>query len=69
MENIKWKDIEGKEIIVRQTGGLISSTERQAANIKGLGLKGIGSSAKLKATPEVIGMLKRAMHLIKIEVI
>ena len=69
MENIKWKDIEGKEIIVRQTGGLIGSTKRQAANINGLGLKGIGSSSKLKATPEVLGMVKKVMHLIKIEVL
>lgn len=66
---MKWKDIEGKEIIVRQTGGLIGSTERQSANIRGLGLKGIGSSTKLKATPEVIGMIKRVLHLVKIEIL
>jgi large subunit ribosomal protein L30 len=66
---LDWKGIEGKELRIKQTGSTIGGLRKQIESIKGLGLKGIGSEVKLKATPEVIGMIKKVDHLVKIEVL
>lgn len=42
----------------------IGTTNRVRETIKGLGLGKVGSSSKLKLTPEVLGMLRRVSHLV-----
>lgn len=66
-ENLSY--LEGKKVIVTQTGSTIGSTKLQAENIKGLGLRKIGSQRELVATKSVLGMMDKVHHLIKIEVL
>ena len=62
-----FEDMKDKEVIVEQVRSAISTNDRQKANLKGLGLKGIGSKSILKCTADVYGMIKRVSHLIKVE--
>lgn len=55
-----------KDIIVEQVKSSYGIGERQRANLKGLGLCKMGRKSELKATPEVIGMLKKVAHLVKV---
>ncbi len=57
-----------KQIIVTQVKGGSKFTDRQKGNLIGLGLRGIGSSAKLKASKEVIGMIKKIAHAITVQI-
>jgi len=59
--------LKGKEIIVEQTGSSIACSDKQKGTLKGLGLRKIGSKSELKATDEVIGMLRKVAHLVKAE--
>jgi large subunit ribosomal protein L30 len=42
----------------------IGTINRVRDTLKGLGLGKVGSSSKLKRTPEVLGMLRRVAHLV-----
>ncbi len=42
----------------------IGTTRRVRETLKGLGLGKVGSSRVLRATPEVIGMVRRVAHLV-----
>lgn len=46
---------------------IISSTEKQKANIKALGLKKIGSSVEHDDKPHIRGMVKKISHLATVE--
>ena len=45
----------------------IGASERQIANLKGLGLRKIGQSRTLENTPAVRGMVKKVIHLLEVE--
>ena len=62
-----FEDMKDKEVIVEQVRSAISTNDRQKANLRGLGLKGIGSKSVLKCTADDYGMIKRVSHLIKVE--
>lgn len=66
---LDWRNIANKELVITQTKGTIGALDNQIENVKGLGLRGRGSVSKLKATPEVIGMIKKVDHLVKVEVL
>lgn len=55
-----------KKVKIEQTGGLSGLTERQAATLRGLGLRGRHSTSELIDTPSVRGMLKKVEHLVRI---
>ena len=63
----KFEELENKEIVVKLIKSLISTNDRQKANVKGLGLKGIGSESTLKCTRDIYGMLVKVSHLISVE--
>jgi large subunit ribosomal protein L30 len=42
----------------------IGTKVRVRQTLKGLGLGKVGSTSVLKITPEVLGMLRRVMHLV-----
>ncbi|MBC77052.1 MAG: 50S ribosomal protein L30 [Halobacteriovoraceae bacterium] len=44
----------------------ISCTEKQKANVRGLGLRKIGSVSTLENTPSVRGMIKKIIHMVEI---
>ena len=41
-------------------------TEKMIANVRGLGLKKIGSVRTLENTPAVRGMIKKVIHLVEV---
>jgi len=45
----------------------IGASDRQIANLKGLGLRRIGVSRVLENTPAVRGMVKKVIHLVDVE--
>lgn len=54
-------------ISVKLKKSLIGMTEKQKANIRGLGLKKIGSSRTLENTPSVRGMIKKVITFVEIK--
>lgn len=55
-----------KKVKITQIKSGLKFNDSQKGNLIGLGLRGIGSSSELTATPEVIGMLKKVGHAVKI---
>ncbi|MBP9673511.1 MAG: 50S ribosomal protein L30 [Bacteriovoracaceae bacterium] len=53
-----------KKITVTLRKSLNGCTDVQVANVKGLGLRKIGSSRTLENTPSVRGMIKKVIHMI-----
>ena len=53
-------------ITVKLKKSTITCTEKQKANIRGLGLRKIGSVKKLENTPCVRGMIKKVIHMLEI---
>jgi large subunit ribosomal protein L30 len=52
---------------VRQRLSLIGRPHPQHRVIKGLGLRGPGSSVVVENTPSFRGMIKKVMHLVTVE--
>lgn len=52
---------------VRQVASTIGSVEHQRRVIKGLGLRGPGSEVVVANTPSFRGMVKKVIHLVKVE--
>ena len=55
-----------KTITVKLKKGVISTTEKQKACVRGLGLRKIGSTKELENTPAVRGMIKKIIHLLEV---
>jgi large subunit ribosomal protein L30 len=53
-------------ITIKLKKSVISCTEKQKANVRGLGLRRTGSVKTLENTPSVRGMIKKIIHLIDI---
>lgn len=43
------------------------ATERQRANLASLGLRRINHSVEVECTPVIDGMIKKVLHLVKVE--
>ncbi len=56
-----------KKIAITQVRSGLKLTARQKGNIIGLGLRGIGSKSNLLATKDVLGMVRKISHIIKVE--
>lgn len=56
-----------KKIKITQTGSGIGRRKDQKKTLLGLGLKGVGKSKVLVSSPEVMGMVSKVSHLIKVE--
>ena len=59
-------DFLNKKIIVSQVKSESKLTAKQKGSVIGLGLRGIGSSSTLNCTNEILGMVKKVNHVIKI---
>ncbi|MGC6490700.1 MAG: 50S ribosomal protein L30 [Flavobacteriales bacterium] len=55
------------KIRLTQVKSKIGRPERQKRTILALGLKKINQSVEHEATPQVLGMVKKVAHLIKVE--
>jgi large subunit ribosomal protein L30 len=56
-----------KKLKVRQIRSLANRPHPQHAVIKGLGLRGIGSEVIVDNTPSFRGMVKKVLHLVRVE--
>ncbi|MSP24701.1 MAG: 50S ribosomal protein L30 [Myxococcales bacterium] len=57
----------GASLKITQVGSRISETPGARAVLKGLGLGRIGHSVTVANTPSFRGMVKKVMHLVRIE--
>ncbi len=56
-----------KKIKLTQVKSIIGRTARQKATIVALGLGKINKSVEHNATPQILGMVNKVSHLIKVE--
>ena len=55
------------KIKVTQIKSGIDRSERQKLTLQALGLNKINASKEVEATPQILGMVKKVSHLIKVE--
>ncbi len=55
------------KIKITQVKSGIDRSERQKRTLKALGLKKLHASVELEATPQVLGMVVKVNHLVKVE--
>ncbi len=53
-------------ITVKLKKSPITCTEKMKANVRGLGLRKVGSTRTLENTPCVRGMIKKVIHLVEV---
>ncbi len=56
-----------KKIKVTQIKSVIDRSERQKRTMIALGLKKMNASVEVEATPQILGMVEKVNHLIKVE--
>jgi len=59
---------EKTHIVVTQRAGLAHKPKAQRLILKGLGLRRIGHTVKLRDTPAIRGMIVKVQHLVDVEV-
>lgn len=55
------------KLVVTQTGSTVGNGHKHQLVIKGLGLRGPGTSVEVENTPSFRGMIKKVMHLVRVE--
>ncbi len=55
------------KIKITQVKSIIDRPERQKKTMAALGLKKLHTSVELEATPQILGMVEKVNHLVKIE--
>ena len=56
-----------KKIKITQVKSGIDRPERQKLTLKALGLNKLNAVKEVEATPQILGMVKKVNHLIKVE--
>ena len=56
-----------KKIKITQVKSGIDRSERQKLTLKALGLNKMNATKEVEATPQILGMVKKVNHLIKVE--
>jgi large subunit ribosomal protein L30 len=56
-----------KKLVVRQRASVIGRPHPQRRILKGLGLRGPGSSVEVDNTPSFRGMVKKVLHLVEVQ--
>lgn len=56
-----------KKIKITQVKSGIDRSERQKQTLIALGLKKLNASKEVEATPQILGMVNRVSHLVKVE--
>ena len=56
-----------KKIKITQIKSAIDRSERQKLTLKALGLTKLHSVKEVEATPQVLGMVRKVDHLVKVE--
>jgi len=66
IQNLEILNIMAKIKITQVKSG-IDRPERQKLTLKALGLNKLHSSKEVEATPQVLGMVRKVEHLVKVE--
>ena len=61
------KNTDMKKIKITQVKSVIDRPERQKRTMVALGLKKMNASVEVEATPQILGMVTKVNHLIKVE--
>ena len=56
-----------KKVRITQVKSVIDRSKRQKATMIALGLKKMNQTKEHNATPQVLGMIKKVEHLLKVE--
>ena len=56
-----------KKINVTQIKSVIDRSERQKRTMIALGLKKMNATVEVEATPQILGMVTKVQHLVKVE--
>ena len=56
-----------KKIKVTQVKSILDRPERQKRTMVALGLKKMNASVEVMGTPQILGMVRKVNHLIKVE--
>ena len=56
-----------KKIKITQVKSGIDRSERQKLTLRALGLNKLNVTKEVEATPQILGMVKKVNHLIKVE--
>ena len=56
-----------KKIKITQVKSGIDRSERQKLTLKALGLNKLNASKEVEATPQILGMVRKVNHLVKVE--
>jgi len=55
------------KIKITKVRSVIGRTERQKRTMEALGLRKINQTVEMNATPEILGMVRKVNHLVKVE--
>lgn len=55
------------KIKITQVKSGIDRSERQKLTLRALGLKKLHARVELEATPQILGMVRKVNHLVKVE--
>ena len=55
------------KVKITQTRSKIGSTQRQKKTLEALGLKKLNQTIEVEGTPQIIGMVNKVKHLLKVE--
>ncbi len=55
------------KIKITQVKSVIDRSERQKKTMEALGLKKMNASVEVEATPQILGMVTKVNHLVKVE--
>lgn len=55
------------KVKITQVRSIIDRPKRQKETIKALGLRKISHSVEHEATPQILGMINKVAHLVKVE--
>lgn len=56
-----------KRVRITQTRSAINRPNRQKLTIKALGIKKLHNPKEHEATPQILGMIEKVKHLLKVE--
>ena len=61
------KDYKMKKIKITLVKSPIDRPERQKKTLKALGLNKLNATREIEATPQILGMVRKMNHLVKVE--
>ncbi len=56
-----------KKVKITQVKSGIDRSERQKLTLQALGLNKLNATKEVEATPQVLGMIRKVTHLVKVE--